>query len=115
MRVTAASMLPASLRAGIMTETVAVARGTDFGRGRATRKTVRQQDGSTGASQRLQIGSSTGTASGNRMRPWVLMTCQSASSHRFHTSRWLSQLLWGERGLKPRAVTSPSMGRHREL
>ena len=114
-RCTAASMLPASLRAGMTTEQRYCGSGGGCGRGRATMNEVRQNQLNTGANQRFSSVPSSGVRAGQRMRGSVLMTSQPASCSRLTMSAVASQFCGGLGDFSPSAWAAASTGRQRLL
>ena len=103
-RATAAAMLPASLRAGMTTETVSGRRPGPLGcppaevptgSRRATMKMVRQNHWSSGASQRLINEPRPSAENGARIRAIRETGVQPASRSRFRTSDEDNQLFCG--------------------
>ena len=114
-RRTASSMLPASLRAGMMTEQRYCVAASGRGLGRATSPIVKQKGGSNGASQRLHNQPHPGVLTGHRMRVSVLMTSQPARCSRFVTSSFESQFCRSVGDLSPSFAAAFSTGRQRLL
>ena len=111
-RCTAASMLPASLRAGITTEHVNSRRTAASGRGRAVTITDKQNGAKIGASQRFNSVSSSGVFTGHSIRVCCVITSQPASRSRFFMSDAESQFCSIVGALKPSRAATSRIGRH---
>src|SRR6516165_239302 len=113
-RLTASSMLPASLRAGIITEQ---RRCGDRGSGltRATIVTVRHKGPNTGANHRFRSPANRGVPAGQRIRGWTLIISQPARWSKFATSLLESQFCSSVGAFRPRRSVALRIGRQRLL
>ena len=111
----AARMLPASLRAGIMTLTDRSRGAVSAGLSRATMMMVRQNHGRNGAIQRLIRFPIPKSSWGMRIRVSLRITSQPLRSRRLRRSCRESQLRAGRFGFKPRRPAKPRIGRQRVL
>src|SRR5260221_11776569 len=113
-RATAASILPASFRAGIITET-RVSFGRRSGIGRATTKRERQNGERTGARKRLSRYSSPKSLIGQRIRDSYRISSHPERESNPASVSFDNQLIAGWRARNPKVVASAINGRQSAL